>query len=67
MFAIASRDDGGFAPGERNHKRNFQEPLMREAFSMLGVTDITFINVENDEYSGQKLADSLTTARHQVA
>ena len=67
MFVIASRGDGGFAPGERNHKRDFQIPLIKEVFGMLGVTDITFITVENDEYGGQKLADSLATARSQIA
>ncbi len=34
---------------------------------MLGVTDITFVNVENDEYGGQKLADSIATAQAQIA
>ncbi|VEP14576.1 FMN-dependent NADH-azoreductase 2 [Hyella patelloides LEGE 07179] len=67
MFVIASRGDGGFAPGERNHQRDFQTPLIKEAFGMLGVTDITFITVENDEYGGQKLADSIASARTQIA
>ncbi|MBE9046580.1 NAD(P)H-dependent oxidoreductase [Pleurocapsales cyanobacterium LEGE 10410] len=40
MFVIASRGDGGFAPGERNHQRDFQTPLIKEAFGMLGITDI---------------------------
>jgi FMN-dependent NADH-azoreductase len=66
MFVIASRGDGGFAPGERNHQRDFQIPLIKEIFGMLGVTDITFITVENDEYGGQKLADSLTAARSRI-
>lgn len=67
MFVISSRGDGGFAPGERNNKRDFQKPLIEEIFSMLGVTDITFITVENDEYGGQKLADSMASARAQIA
>ena len=33
---------------------------------MLGVTDITFVNVENDEYGGQKLADSIASATNQI-
>ena len=66
MYVIASRGDGGFAPGERNHQRDFQIPLIKEAFGMLGVRDISFITVENDEYGGQKLADSITSARSQI-
>ena len=67
MFVIASRGDGGFAPGERNHQRDFQIPVIKEVFGMLGVTDITFITVENDEYGGQKLADSLDAARSKIS
>lgn len=67
MFVIASRGDGGFAPGERNHQRDFQIPLIKEVFGMLGITDITFITVENDEYGEQKLADSLAAARSKIS
>ena len=67
MFVIASRGDGGFAPGERNHKRDLQIPLIKEVFGMLGITDITFITVENDEYGGQKLTDSLAAARSRIS
>ena len=66
MFVIASRGDGGFALGERNHQRDLQTPLIKEAFGMLGITDITFITVENDEYGGQKLADSIANARTKI-
>ena len=64
---VVSRGDGGFAPGERNHQRDFQIPLIKEAFGMLGITDITFIAVENDEYGGQKLADSIAAARSRIS
>ena len=67
IFVIASRGDGGFAPGERNHQRDFQIPLIKETFGMLGVTDISFITVENDEYGGQKLADSIAAARSRIS
>ncbi|MEM8808263.1 MAG: NAD(P)H-dependent oxidoreductase [Cyanobacteria bacterium P01_G01_bin.38] len=67
MFVISARGDGGFAPGGRNTQRDFLTPYIKEAFAMLGVTDITFVNVENDEYGGQKLADSIATARSQIA
>ena len=67
MFVIASRGDGGFAPGERNYQRDFQIPLIKEALGMVGVSDINFITVENDEYGGKKLADSLAAARSRIA
>ena len=67
MFVISARGDGGFAPGERNHQRDFLKPYLTEIFAMLGVTDITFVAVENDEYGGQRLAHSITSARTQIA
>lgn len=66
MFMISARGDGGFAPGGRNAQRDFLNPYLKEIFSMLGVTDITFVNIENDEYGGQKLADSIAIARAQL-
>lgn len=66
MFVISARGDGGFAPGGRNAQRDFLNPYLKEIFSMLGVTDITFVNIENDEYGGQKLGDSITIARTQL-
>jgi FMN-dependent NADH-azoreductase len=67
MFVISARGDGGFAPGGRNAQRDFLTPYIKEAFGMLGVIDITFVNVENDEYGGQKLADSIAAAQSQIA
>ena len=67
MFVISARGDGGFAPRGRNESRDFLSPYIREVFSMLGVTDITFVNVENDEYGGQRLADSIALAQSQIS
>jgi FMN-dependent NADH-azoreductase len=67
MYAILPRGDGEFAVGERNYQRDFQMPYLQEASGMLEVTDITFINVENDEYGGQKLADSIQAAQSRIA
>ena len=67
LFVISARGDGGFAPGGRNAQRDFLTPYLKEAFSMLGVTDITFVDVENDEYGGQKLAESIASAQTRIA
>jgi FMN-dependent NADH-azoreductase len=32
----------------------------------MGITDITFIHVENDEYGGTKLAESIAAARAKI-
>lgn len=67
MFVITARGGSGFGPGERNEKLNFQDPYLRTAFGFIGVTDITFFQVENDEFGGESLVQSIATARAQMA
>lgn len=67
MFIITARGDSGFGPGERNEKMNHQDPYLRTIFGFIGITDITFIQVENDEHGGTSLAESIAAARTQVA
>ncbi|MBD2101680.1 FMN-dependent NADH-azoreductase [Leptolyngbya sp. FACHB-261] len=67
MFIIESRGDSGFRPGGRYEKMNHHDPYLVTVFGFIGITDITFIHVENDEYGGQKLADSIANARIQIA
>ncbi len=67
MFIIEARGDSGFQPGGRYEKMNHHDPYLVTVFGFMGITDITFIHVENDEYGGQKLADSIAAARTQIA
>jgi FMN-dependent NADH-azoreductase len=67
MFIITARGDAGFEPGERNEKLNYQNPYLKTIFGFIGITDITFVNVENDEFGGTSLAQSIAAARTQVA
>jgi FMN-dependent NADH-azoreductase len=67
MFVITARGDGGYDAGGRNEKWNHQDPYIVTAFGFMGITDITFVHVENDEYGGQKLAESISNARSKIA
>jgi FMN-dependent NADH-azoreductase len=67
MFIIAARGGSGFGAGGEYEKLNYQTPYLATIFGFIGITDITFIEVENDEYGGQKLADAIATARVQIA
>lgn len=66
MYIITARGDSGFGPGERNEKMNYQDPYLRLIFEFIGVTDITFIHVENDERGGVSLAESIANARSKI-
>jgi FMN-dependent NADH-azoreductase len=66
MFIIETRGDSGYQPGGRYEKMNHQDPYLVTVFGFIGITDITFVHVENDEYGGQKLAESIANARTKI-
>lgn len=66
MFIIAARGGSGFGTGGEYEALNYQTPYLAIIFGFIGITDITFIDVENDEYGGQKLADAIATAQSKI-
>jgi FMN-dependent NADH-azoreductase len=52
MFIIEARGDSGFQPGGRYETMNYHDPYLVTVFGFLGITDITFVHVENDELGG---------------
>ncbi len=66
MFIIEARGDSGFQPGGCYEKMNFHDPYLVTVFGFMGITDITFIHVENDEYGGEKLEESIAQARTKI-
>jgi FMN-dependent NADH-azoreductase len=66
MFVITARGASGFGPGEYNEKINFQDPYLRAIFGLIGITDITFIHVENVELGNPSSAQSIANARTQM-
>lgn len=67
MFIIATRGGSGFGVGGRYEQMNFQTTYLAAIFGFLGITDITFVEMENDELGGQKLTEALKNARTQIA
>jgi len=66
MFIIEAWGDSGFQLGGCYATMNHHDPYLVAVFGFLGITDITFIHVENDELGGQKLAESIANARHKI-
>jgi FMN-dependent NADH-azoreductase len=67
MFIVEARGDSGFQPGGQYEKMNYHDPYLVTVFEFIGITDITFVHVENDEYGGDKLAESIAKARTKIA
>jgi FMN-dependent NADH-azoreductase len=66
MFVIEARGDSGYHPGGQYEQMNYHDPYLVTVFGFMGITDITFVHVENDEYGGKKLAESIANARAQI-
>jgi FMN-dependent NADH-azoreductase len=66
MFIVEARGDSGFHPGGQYEKMNHHDPYLVTVFGFMGITDITFIHVENEEYGGDKLAESVAKARTKI-
>jgi FMN-dependent NADH-azoreductase len=66
MFIVEARGDSGFQPGGQYEKMNYHDPYLVTVFEFMGITDITFVHVENDEYGGHKLAESIANARTKI-
>jgi FMN-dependent NADH-azoreductase len=67
MFIITARGSSGYGIGDRYEMLNYQDPYLKTIFGFIGITDITFVHVENDESGGAGLEQSIVSARTQIA
>lgn len=67
MFIIATRGGSGFGAGGQYEQMNFQTPYLATVFGFIGITDITFVEMENDELGGEGLVEAIANARTQIA
>lgn len=66
MFIISARGASGYGPGGPYETMNFQTPYLAMIFGFIGITDITFIDIENEEAGGNKLAEAIAKAHAKI-
>ncbi|KAB8331581.1 FMN-dependent NADH-azoreductase [Scytonema tolypothrichoides VB-61278] len=66
MFIITARGASGYGSGGSFEAYNHQDPYLKTVFGFLGISDITFIHAENDEFGGERLAESIAEARAKI-
>ncbi len=64
-FVVTARGGGGYGPGEVRAAANFEDPYLQAAFGFLGVTDMTFVHINNTS-NGEEAPKSLAAAREQI-
>lgn len=60
LVILSSRGDFGYA--DRLHAMNHVEPSIRTAFGYIGITDVTSVAIEYDEFGGERLHHSILRA-----
>jgi FMN-dependent NADH-azoreductase len=61
-FAIVATGDTGYEPGGPMARLNHVEPYLRTALGFIGIEEIDFVYVGNDEFGGEQLAQSMNAA-----
>jgi FMN-dependent NADH-azoreductase len=64
---IVASGDAGYEPGGRFERQNHVDPYLRTLFGFIGIDDVTFVHVGNDEFGGERLARALAAARVAIA
>jgi FMN-dependent NADH-azoreductase len=67
LYVITVRGGGGYGPGQAMHGMDYEDPYLRAIFGFIGVTDVTFVDVENAAQGDEVVRASLATAREQIA
>lgn len=67
IFVMVATGDSGYESDGRSAKLNHLDPYLRTIFGFIGVTDLTFVHVGNDEFGGERQNRSLLNARMKIA
>jgi FMN-dependent NADH-azoreductase len=66
-YVITARGGGGYGPGEAREAYNVQDPVIKNAFGLMGVTDMDFIHVNNTARGEDVVNGALAEAREKIA
>ena len=64
---VTARGGGGYGSGEAREAYNMQDPVIKNAFGLTGVTDIEFIHVNNTASGEDVVNGALAEARQKIA
>ena len=64
---VTARGGGGYGSGEAREAYNMQDPVIKNAFGLIGVTDMEFIHVNNTARGEDVMNGALADARQKIA
>ena len=65
-FIITSRGGGGYGPGEAREQINFEDPYLKTVLGFIGITDVTFLHINNTAGGDEIVQSSLAKVREQI-
>lgn len=65
-FVITARGSGGYGAGEMMGTMNHQDPFLRTVLGFIGITDVTFIHLNNLNGADEVRDSSLVAAREEI-
>lgn len=66
-YVVTARGGGGYGSGEAREAYNSQDPVMKSAFGLMGVTNMDFIHVNNTARGEDVVNGALAEAREKIA
>ena len=63
---VTARGGGGYGAGEAREAYNVQDPVIKNAFGLMGVTDMDFIHVNNTARGEDVVNGALAEAREKI-
>lgn len=65
-FIVTARGGGGYGPGEAREQANFEDPYLKTVLGFIGITDVTFLHVNNTASGDEVVQASLAQVRDQI-
>ena len=63
MFLIAAQGGSSFGVGGQSEMLNYQAPYLVTIFGFMGIMDISFVELENNESDEPKLVEAIEIGR----
>ena len=66
VYVASARGSGGYGSGQKMESADFVVPYIRTVLGFIGITDITFFNIENAAAKGENYEMTKTRALERV-
>lgn len=66
MYILSARGDSGYGINEKHAHMNFQTTYLQFIFNTLGISDITILSLDNEEFGGEIFEKTKEIVKNQI-